>query len=186
MLLAGSQLDTETLWIHSSLETRPADGQTTHLGSHCGPDDAGHFYSKPCWQTHTSLFKMMSKDFIWLLLPIIVITLWSSYDIGILHQRKKVCFGDVDVFVQKANQDSITGWGWGKLHLSHAERAAQQSRILSLNERALGCFSSVVAVSSLAFAYYFCQVNWTEESGGKAQNNCLRTNWGTEEAICPR
>lgn len=73
-----------------------------------------------------------------------------------------------------------------KTPLESRRGSSTASRILSLNERALGCFSSVVAVSSLAFAYYFCQVNWTDESGGKAQNNCLRTNWGTEEAICPR
>lgn len=127
MLLAGSQLDTETLWILSSLETRPADGQTTHVGSHCGPDDTGHFYSKPCWQTYTSLFKMMSKDFIWLLLPIAVITLWSSYDIGILHPAEESVFWRCGCFCS----ESKSGFHYMRMRKTPLESRRESSTAIT-------------------------------------------------------
>lgn len=74
---------------------------------------------------HISL-KMMYKDFIGFLLPITVITLWSLYDIGILHQQKKVCFLDTDVFVQVARKQIRIPLhdeeNSGEVHFSHACR----------------------------------------------------------------
>lgn len=61
----------------------------------------------------THLCQITYKDFILLLLPVIIISFWSMAglvfwdDTGVLHQ----CFVDVDIFIQmarKKNQNYIT------------------------------------------------------------------------------